>query len=120
MELLSEKEKQHYINFYNCQEGRPYACSNQVVICGIITHTQEQAIDYMNAYPEYQLIRQSHNQLIWINQTTNQEWKWVRPNVNARGYRFYKVKISSIIEKNDFYERILPCCALYCCNMEFI
>lgn len=41
MELLSEKEKQHYINFYNCQEGRPYACSNQVVICGIITHTQE-------------------------------------------------------------------------------
>ena len=120
MELLSEKEKQHYTNYYNCQEGRSYPCSNQIVICGVITHTQEQAIDYMNAYPEYQLIRQSYSQLIWINQITNQRWIWICPNVNIKGHRFYKVKISSMIGKKEFYERILPCCALYCCSMEFI
>jgi len=40
MELLSEKEKQYYINYFNSQIGQSYPCSNQHVICGIVTNTQ--------------------------------------------------------------------------------
>lgn len=40
MMLLSEKEKQYYIHYFNLQIGQPYPCSNQHVICGIITNTQ--------------------------------------------------------------------------------
>jgi len=41
MTLLSEEEKQYYINYFNSQIGQSYPCSNQHVICGIITNTQK-------------------------------------------------------------------------------
>lgn len=74
----------------------------------------------MNKYLQYQLIRKSHNQLVWENFVTNERWQWVCIASNIRGYRFYKIKISSNIAKKDFYEKILPYCNFYCKNMEFI
>lgn len=74
----------------------------------------------MNKHSEYQLIRKSYNQLVWKNFITNEQWLWICPTSNARGYRFYKIKISSNIEIKDFYKKILPYCALYCKSMEFI
>ena len=120
MTFLSEKEKQYFINYFNLQIGQSYPCSNQYVICGIITNTQKQAINYMNKYPQYQLICKSYNQLVWKNSITNERWQWVPIASNIRGYRFYKIKISSNITKEDFYGKILPYCSFYCKNMEFI
>ena len=38
---LIQEEMNRISNYINKQKGQSYPCSNQIVICGIVTHTQE-------------------------------------------------------------------------------
>ena len=61
------------------------------------------------------------NRTDWYNKDKTEKWRLFSPDTfNMRGYRFYKIKIDKCINKDIFYERILPYCGFYCTEMEFI
>ena len=49
-----------------------------------------------------------------------ERWKWFDSVNNYRGYRFYKIKISSDISEEIFFEQIYPLCSMYCKEIEWI
>lgn len=100
----------------NSQEGRQYPCSNQTVVCGIFTtrdRFEEIAFKSRN-----RIIKRTRDEL-WY---ANEHWIFFDKSkpYNARGYRFYKLKVDSDIDKKTFLENIYPYCSLYCKEIEFM
>lgn len=109
---------EHYREFFNNQEGQKYPCSNQIVLCGIITKDKDKAIDFMKNKNIVE-IRKGQKEIVWLLDN-NERWMWRDWNVNHRGYRFYKVAVDKFIDDDLFELLVIPKCSLYCCSFEII
>lgn len=116
---MNREVLEYYAERFNKQEGRKYPCSNQIVLCRIITNDRNKALDFMKD-KEFAERRERYNQIDWVL-TNGERWQWRNWNSsNIRGYRFYKVVIDENISEEIFTSLVLPACASYCCSMEII
>ena len=113
------RERLKYLSeYYNKQEGRKYPCSNQTVICGIITNDRNKALNFMKD-KEFTRKQERFDQIVWTL-PNGEVWKWRYWNETIRGHRFYKVAVDENVNDELFEFCILPLCSLYCCSMEII
>ena len=115
---MDRKRLEQCADFYNKQTGRKYPCSNQIVLCGIITNNRDKALDFMKD-KEFVEKRERYNQIDWVL-TNGERWQWRKWNERCRGYRFYKVAIDENINDEIFEFLVKSCCGSYCCSMEII
>ena len=113
---MDRKILEHYVGHFNKQEGRPYPCSNQIVVCAVITKDRDKALSGMEERGAV-IKRQSYNSIEW--ELNNERWLWRTWNENARGYRFYKILVDENVDENLFHF-VTVYSSLYCCSMEII
>lgn len=98
------------------QKGQNYPCSNQIVTCGFVGTSSQWA----NFVSKSDYIYKVSGRIALRN---GESWRFFNigydPN-HIRGYRFYKLKVSKEIDRKFFFQYIMPCCALYCCEIDFI
>ena len=102
--------------YFNQQKGQRYPCSNQIVTCIYITDNNQEVYEYLK---KNHIIptKKTKRYIEW--QENNERWIWQSIAENARGYRFYKVKISNNYNNEEMLQYvILPCCHSYCCSWE--
>lgn len=113
---MNKEILEHYVEYFNNQEGTPYPCSNQIVVCAIITKDKDKALSIMEERGAV-VRRQSRDHIEW--ELDNERWLWKNWNMNHRGYRFYKILVDENIDEELFlYTRIKS--GSYCCSMEII
>ena len=113
LEILKE-----YKNQFDNQTGQYYPCSNQIVLCGILTQDRNKALEFMR---NKNIIgkREQFDRIIWILDN-GEKWMWCTWNENdRRGYRFYNLAVDRFIDINLF-RSIIPRCGRYCCSLEII
>ena len=101
---------------FNQQEGQPYPCSNQVVICGFITEDDDKWKEFIDQNKDN--IQQLRKEEVRLK--NGERWIRVPISDSIRGYRYYKAKVDRAINEKFLKTCILPCCAHYCCNFEWI
>ena len=109
---------QQFAEYYNNQEGRKYPCSNQIVVCGIITKERDLAINFMKDKSIVEK-RECKKQIDW-RLDNGEHWIWKSSWENCRGYRFHKIAIDTLIDRDLFNYFVRPYCCLYCCSVEII
>ena len=62
---MNQKVLEHYVDYFNKQVGQKYPCSNQIVLCGIITNNRDKALDFMK---DKKIIekREQQYQIDWV------------------------------------------------------
>ena len=93
-----------------------YPCSNQIVTCGFFG-TSNQWANFISK-SDYIYKNQHH-----IALRNNESWRFFNIGYNPnyiRRYKFYKLKVSKDIDREFFFQCIMPCCVLYCCKIDFI
>lgn len=115
---MNREVLEHYVEYFNKQEGQKYPCSNQTVLCGIITYDRDKALNFMKD-KEFSEIRERYDHIDWIL-TNGERWQWRKWSESCRGYRLYKVAIDENINDEVFDVLVKPCCGSYCCSMEII
>ena len=118
MNYVTIEELMKFKEYYDKQVGQKYPCSNQIFKCGIITKDRNLAIDFMknkNVVKKLERI----DEIMW-ELDNGEKWKWMNWTTNCRGYRFYKIAIDKTIDRDLFYNLVLPYCANYCCSVEII
>ena len=115
---VSLDKLQSYKEFFDRQVGRKYPCSNQIVVCGIVTNDRDKAIEFMKDKKAINVIKSSF-QITWELEN-GEKWIWCNWNENQRGYRFYKVAIDRYTRSELFEFVVGHTCAMYCCSMEII
>lgn len=114
---MDKKILEHYVEYFSKQKGRPYPCSNQIVVCAVITKDRDKALSVMEEKGAV-IKRQSYNGIEW--ELNNERWLWRVWNESCRGYRLYKVIIDENVDDNVFRCLISPLCDNYCCSFEII
>jgi hypothetical protein len=114
---MNREVLEYYANCFNRQEGNSVPCSNQVVVCAVVTQRLDRALKIMSDRG-VKPVRQSRSWVEWI--IGNERWIWRPWNENCRGYRFYKVIVEESVEQFVFEYIVKPCCDLYCCSFEII
>lgn len=113
---MNREVLEHYVEYFNKQEGRLYPCSNQIVVCGVITEDRDKALSVMKDRGAV-IRRHSLNCIEW--ELNNERWLWRIWNDGARGYRFYKILVDRNIDEELFgFVRVKS--SIYCCSMEII
>lgn len=107
---------EQYAEYLNKQKGRPYPCSNQIVVCGVIIKDRQKALSIMEQKGAI-LISQCHDRIRWI--LNGEFWLWRNWNTGYRGYRFYKMLVDKNIDERMFHWATAYG-SLYCCSMEII
>ena len=105
---------EQYAEYFNNQKGRPYPCSNQIVVCAVIIQDRDKALSVMKDKGSI-ITRNGNNKIEW--QLNNERWLWKNWNVDSRGYRFYKLIIDKDIDERMFRWATAHA-GLYCCSME--
>ena len=115
-EYLTIEEMKHISKIINNQEGRNYPCSNQVVTCGFFA-SRDEWTEFCNQY-KYKTKYITKDSIVFED---GERWNWFSINsYNCRGYRFYKIKVSRMIDRNMFMNNIYPYCSFYCKEIEWI
>ena len=99
------------------QKGQWYPCGNQIVIYGFLSPYRN---DFEKFKLNYDIKWQTQNDFV---SDDGEHWVFYKigNDVNQiRGHRFYKLKVSKEIDRKFFFQCIMPCCALYCCEIDFI
>lgn len=113
---MNREELEHYAEYFNKQKGSPYPCSNQIVVCGVMTRDINKALSVMESKGAIIKMR-GNNNIVW--ELDNEIWYWKRWNEMMRGHRFHKVIVDKDVDENLFrWTRIF--CASYCCSMEIV
>lgn len=112
------KVLKHWAEYFNKQEGQKYPCSNQTVVCYIVTDDRNKAISFIK---DKNIVEKKETKN-WIEWTLDNGERWIWRNLNegCRGYRFYKMVVDRYIDADIFRYIVLPCCGNYCCSMEII
>lgn len=113
---MNREVLEQYVEYFNKQEGRLYPCSNQKVVCAIVTKDKNKALSVMNKRGAI-VTKRSSNDIEW--KINNERWLWKDWNVNYRGYRFYKLLIDKDISE-ECLNYVVASASLYCCLMEII
>lgn len=114
--MISKKRLEYYVKYFNNQPGKPTPCSNQVVICAIVSHDREKAFQVMKG-KSATIKRASCNFIEW--ELNNERWIWTHWNESYRGYRFYKIIVDPNISE-DLFRFVVVKSSFYCCSMEVI
>lgn len=114
---MDRKILEHYVECFNGQKGRAYPCSNQIVVCAIITIDKDKALSIMEERGAV-IKWHNYNGVEW--ELNNEKWIWRNWSENCRGYRFYKIIVDENVDENVFRYLVLPYCAGYCCSLEII
>lgn len=114
---MNREVLEHYVEYFNKQEGRPYPVSNQIVTCGVITDDRDKALSVMEERGAV-IRRQHYNYIEW--KLGNETWLWRYWNENHRGYRFYKILVDKDIDDELFFNFVRIKSDSYCCSMEII
>ena len=113
---MNKEILKHYVEYFSSQKGQKYPCSNQIVVCAIITKNKDKAFSVMEKKGAI-IKRHSPDYIEW--ELNNERWLWTNWNMNCRGYRFYKIIVDEDIDEDLFeYTRIYS--GFYCCSMEII
>ena len=99
------------------QKGQWYPCGNQTVVCGFLSPYRN---DFEKFKLNYDIKWQTQNDFV---SNDGEHWMFYKigNDVNRiRGCRFYKLKVSKDIDREFFFQYIMPCCVLYCCEIDFI
>lgn len=115
---MNKEILEHYVEYFNKQEGRRYPFSNQTVLCAIITNDKDKALNFMKDKPVVRM--ESGNSSINWYLDNGERWLWRTWSESMRGCRFYKVAVDQNISDDIFNFFVLPFCASYCCSMEVI
>lgn len=116
---MDRKRLERLVEFYSKQKGQKYPCSNQIVLCGVITDDKDKALSVMKE--KGAVIKSQHSlypRIEW--ELNNERWLWRHWNENCRGYRLYKVIVDENIDEDVFNCLIMPRLANYCCSFEII
>lgn len=113
---MNQEELEYYIKYFNNQKGSPYPCSNQTVICAVITQDKDKALAVMRDKDAI-MTRNGNGCIEW--RLNNERWIWKNWNTDYRGYRFYKLIIDKDIDERMF-RWATAYAGLYCCFMEVI
>ena len=114
---MNRETLEYYANYFNRQEGRSVPCSNQVVVCAVVTQRLDRALKIMSDRGVKPVI-QSRSWVEW--RIGNERWIWRYLDEYCRGYRFYKVIVEDSIDDFVFERIVRPCCDLYCCSFEIV
>lgn len=117
---MNREVLERYVEHFNNQEGRPYPCSNQIVVCGVITKDKDKALSVMEK--KGAIIKSRYSGFVkghieW--ELNNERWLWKNWNENYRGYRFYKILIDENIDE-ELFRFATTRAGSYCCSMEII
>ena len=118
MSYVSIEELQKIKEYYDKQEERRHPCSNQVVVCGIITEDKNLAVEFMKDKNVVKKLERK-DEIIW-ELDNGEYWKWKHWSKNCIGQRFHKIAIDRFIDGDLLRYVILPSCANYCCSVEII
>lgn len=118
LKYIPLKVLEHFKKEFDEQDGQKYPCSNQIVLCGIITKDKEKAIAFMKDKNVVK-IRERKNEITWYLDN-GEKWMWQNWNINHRGYRFYKIAVDKFIDINLFRYLVVPKCNIYCCSFDII
>lgn len=117
---MTQEERDKISNHFSKQEGQPYHCSNQVVICGFVTlhHSDWERFVHDNKDKIARQYRNTERKSILLK--NNERWVWINLfDDSIRGYRFYKVLADKNISRKVIGEKILPLCSFYCKSFEW-
>lgn len=114
--MISKEERDKISNWINNQEGRRYPCSNQIVCCGFVTDDNEKWQNFIEQNKD-SIEKLTKREIVF---DSRERWIKIPLNSSFRGYRYYKIKVDKNIDKNFLEQVILPCCANYCCELEWI
>ena len=114
--MLSQKQLERWVEYFNNQPGQAYPCSNQCVFCGVITQDRDKAFQTMRDKGAITK-RVSSDYIQW--ELNNERWVWKHWNQNHRGYRFYKVLVDPNIS-DDMFTWLVVGSDIYCCSMEVV
>lgn len=112
---MNREAIEYYADYFNKQKGQRLPCSNQVVICAVVTQRLDRALKIMSDRG-VEPVMQSRSCVEW--RIGNERWIWRLWNESCRGYRFYKVIVEDGIDDFVFDHIVIPCCDLYCCQFE--
>ena len=115
---MTQEALAYYTEHFNKQEGQKYPCSNQSVVCGVITNDRDKALEFMSG-KEVVKKREHCDRIEWVL-PNGETWLWRKWNENCRGYRFYKIAVDWFIADEIFELLVMPRCKSYCCSMEVI
>lgn len=112
-----EREKlEKFKEYYDNQKGQPYPCSNQTVLCGVITYDRDKALSIMEDKGAVKMVV-GRDYIKWT--LNNEIWTWRNWSLNSRGNRFYKIIVDENIDENLFIW--MRCyCGFYCCSVEIV
>ena len=117
---VSIEELEHIRDSFNKQEGRKYPCSNQIVLCGIVTDDREKAIEFMkDKLVVYKREHERGREIVWLLDN-GEKWLWRKWNCNCRGYRLYKVAVDKNISRDLLEHFVMPFTGIYCYSFEII
>lgn len=115
--MIFKEERDKISNWINNQKGQFYPCSNQVVCCGFVSDDNYKWHDFIEENKE-NIEKLTKRDFILKNK---ERWVKIPISESVRGYRYYKIKVDRNIDDINFLEQIiLPCCANYCCELEWI
>lgn len=113
---VSLEKLQKCKEYFDKQDGRKFPCSNQIVVCAIITKDTDKAFSIMEKKGAI-IKRRSRNHIEW--ELNNERWLWTNWNMNHRGYRFYKIIVDEDVDE-DLFEYAISYSGFYCCSMEIM
>lgn len=117
--MASLERLEYYRDRFNKQIGQRYPCGNQIVVCGIITKSEDKAERFMK---NKDVVSEKNS---WFGRewllNNGERWVWRRHiSQNCRGYRYYKIAVDVEIDDELLDLVVLPYCNLYCCSFEII
>lgn len=114
---LTIEEMKHISDEISKQEGQNYPCSNQIVTCGFFA--SKEIWDEFCDKNKYRIKERIAKNCIRFED--GETWRWYSEyNGNIRGFRFYKIKVDSNVNREVFLHCIYPCCVNYCKEIEWI
>lgn len=114
--MIFKEERDKISNWINNQEGQNYPCSNQRVCCGFVTDDNNKWNNFIKQNKNY-IERLMQRDVVFKNK---EHWVKIPTSDFVRGRRYYKIKIDKNIDIKFLEQVILPCCANYCCELEWI
>lgn len=116
LKCLSVSEICSITDLIGYQASQNYPCSSNVV-CGFIS-TEEKWLNFLKHNTN--MIKEKHKDCAIFK--NNERWIFIdaQNGFPCAGARFHKLKVETNINREIFMKCIMPCCSMYCKEIEWI